>query len=85
LTDGSIWLFTNCFWIPLFIQSMASLLEELASLWSQLMKSQRHLMRSSKRLLAGAVGGGIEDIFGPASILHGGLHVLNHRVGVRGR
>ena len=34
-------------------------------------------------LLAGAVGGGVEESAGQSSILHGRLQVLNHRVGVR--
>ena len=33
-------------------------------------------------MLAGAVGGGVEESFGLASILHGRLHGLNARVGV---
>jgi hypothetical protein len=34
-------------------------------------------------LIAGAVGGGVEELFGLTSILHGRLPVLTHRVGVR--
>ena len=42
-------------------------------------------MGSSDRLLAGAVGGGVEEFFGLSSILDGRFHVVNHRVGVRTR
>jgi hypothetical protein len=37
------------------------------------------------RLLAGNGGGGVKAIFGLASILHGPLHVVTHRAGVRAR
>jgi hypothetical protein len=41
-------------------------------------------MRRRTRLLAAEVGGEVEHFFGLAIILHGRLHVLNHRIGVPG-
>jgi len=36
--------------------------------------------RSLDQSAGGAVGGGCEESFGRSSILHGRLHLLNHRV-----
>ena len=54
----------------------------------QLRQQKRRLNvegRSLVRTAGGSVGGGGEEIFDPASILHRRLRGLNHRVGVRAR